>query len=201
MKHFLTIICVGLSICIHSQDIIIKRDGTEIFALVQEIGETEVKYKKFENQGGPTYSVSVSNIFMIKFENGTKEVFGTQSAQDKPQNNTQPSVAPVAFNPSDHTHIQAVKAFANSAAQSLTKCCSKWGGSNSRFEIEWEKVQYSGYTKEWIIPMKAIWNGSVSGNEYWIKGTLTVMSNGNRLWEKTADSGGFQPGCGQGCIN
>jgi hypothetical protein len=56
-------------------DFVIFHDGTEIEAVVMEISETEIKYKLCNNQGGPLYSVSKSKIFMIKYSNGTKEVY------------------------------------------------------------------------------------------------------------------------------
>jgi hypothetical protein len=34
-----------------------------------------VKYKKYENQAGPTYTLMKSDIFMIKYENGDKDMF------------------------------------------------------------------------------------------------------------------------------
>jgi len=60
---------------IFAQDIIIKKNGDEIKSLVQEIGTEYVKYKKFDNQTGPTYNMAKTEIFMIKYENGTKDVF------------------------------------------------------------------------------------------------------------------------------
>lgn len=58
-----------------AQDIIVKKDGSTIMSKVTEIGKTEVKYKKFSNQNGPTYTLSVSDIFSINYENGEKEAF------------------------------------------------------------------------------------------------------------------------------
>jgi hypothetical protein len=63
------------SIC--SQDLIFKKTGDEIKAKVVEILKTEIKYKKFENLGGPIYSIDLSEVFMIRYENGSKDVFNT----------------------------------------------------------------------------------------------------------------------------
>ncbi len=74
MKYLLivvTFISFGIS---YSQDNIIKRNGEEIRSKVLEIGISEIKYKKFENQEGPTYTIAKSDVFMIKYENGTSEV-------------------------------------------------------------------------------------------------------------------------------
>jgi len=58
-----------------AQDIITLRNGDDIEALVQEIGTDEVKYKKFENSNGPNYTLKKSEIFMIRYVNGSKDVF------------------------------------------------------------------------------------------------------------------------------
>lgn len=74
MKYLLIIavLCIyGIS---YSQDNIVLKTGEEISAKVLEIGTSEIKYKKTSNPEGPTYSISKSEVFMIKYENGTKEV-------------------------------------------------------------------------------------------------------------------------------
>ncbi|MDR1273909.1 MAG: hypothetical protein LBK12_05100 [Odoribacteraceae bacterium] len=60
---------------LHAQDIITLKNGDEIKAKVQEVGLADVKYKKFENLTGPTYTLMKTEIFMIKYENGEKDIF------------------------------------------------------------------------------------------------------------------------------
>ena len=67
-----------------SQDIITLKSGEEVKAVVQEIGADYVKYKKFENKNGPTYTMQKSAVFMIKYENGTKDVFEKSSTAATP---------------------------------------------------------------------------------------------------------------------
>lgn len=55
-------------------DVIILKNGQEIQAKVLEVGQTEVKYKNCDNQNGPTFSKNKSEIFMIKYPNGTSTV-------------------------------------------------------------------------------------------------------------------------------
>jgi hypothetical protein len=77
MKKVLTLIIalVGSATMSLAQDIITLRSGEEIKALVQEVGATEVKYKKFENAAGPTYAFWKAGVFMIKYANGERVVF------------------------------------------------------------------------------------------------------------------------------
>lgn len=58
----------------HAQDIIVKRDGEELQTKVVEIGDNQIKYRKFSNPTGPVYSIASSEVFLIRYENGTKEV-------------------------------------------------------------------------------------------------------------------------------
>ncbi|MFD2514015.1 hypothetical protein ACFSRY_09070 [Pontibacter locisalis] len=58
-----------------AQDLLIKRNGEEVQVKVQEITLEEVKYKRFDNLEGPVISIAKSDVFMIKYENGTKELF------------------------------------------------------------------------------------------------------------------------------
>jgi len=83
----LTIILLSfLSQVCFAQDVITYRNGTEAKVKVTEITSTEVKFKKEENLDGPVYTTSKSEIFMIQYENGIKDVFGnieTQVTTDK----------------------------------------------------------------------------------------------------------------------
>jgi len=58
-----------------AQDVITLKNGDEIRAKVQEIGICEVKYKKFDNQNGPLYIVMKSEIFRIRYANGSIDKF------------------------------------------------------------------------------------------------------------------------------
>jgi len=57
-----------------AQDVILDKDGNEILSIVKEILTTEIKYKKWENKEGPTYTIPKSDVFKIKFKNGTSEL-------------------------------------------------------------------------------------------------------------------------------
>ena len=83
MKRFLLAALSLCSSCVFSlaQDIVTKRDGSEFTAKVIEVGESEIKYKKFDNLEGPTYTIKVSDVFMVKYENGSKDVFSEQNMQ------------------------------------------------------------------------------------------------------------------------
>jgi len=54
---------------------IIMRSGEIIKAKITEVGVAEIKYKKCNNLTGPTYAQKKSDVFMIKYPNGTTDVF------------------------------------------------------------------------------------------------------------------------------
>jgi hypothetical protein len=58
-----------------SQDIITTKTGEDILAKMVEVGHTEIKYKKFDNPEGPLFTILKSDVLMIRYENGTKDIF------------------------------------------------------------------------------------------------------------------------------
>ncbi len=58
-----------------AQDILVMRNGDELKVKIEEVLTESIKYKKFDNLGGPSYTVKKSSVFMIRYENGTKDVF------------------------------------------------------------------------------------------------------------------------------
>jgi hypothetical protein len=58
-----------------SQDIITKKSSEDIKAKVIEVTSTEIKYKRFDNQNGPTFTLLKSDVLIIRYENGSKDMF------------------------------------------------------------------------------------------------------------------------------
>lgn len=63
-----------------SQDEITFRNGETLKAKILEIGTSGIVYKKTDNLTGPSYTISKDKVFMIKYDNGTKDVFGVDQA-------------------------------------------------------------------------------------------------------------------------
>ena len=76
-KSFITILVfAALSMSAHAQDIIVTRDAKKINAKVTEINAENVKYKLFEHQDGPTYTLTRADIVSIIYQNGVVEAKG-----------------------------------------------------------------------------------------------------------------------------
>jgi hypothetical protein len=86
LKKTVLLVTVLFSIDVNAQDKITLRDGSEINAKVLEVNEAEVKYKQADNLQGPIRVLSATDIFMIKYENGAKEVFKNGSDANPERN-------------------------------------------------------------------------------------------------------------------
>ena len=76
------------SVAAHAQDVIVKKDGGTIVSKVLEIDDTVVKYKKFSNLEGPTYSIAKVEVNCINYENGEKETFSVTEAKESALNSS-----------------------------------------------------------------------------------------------------------------
>lgn len=83
-KYAILIALAILAIAAKSQDVIFLKNGEEIPSIVKEVTETSIKYIRADNISGPLYSTRKAEVFMVKYENGTKDVFPVE----KPMNNT-----------------------------------------------------------------------------------------------------------------
>lgn len=156
-----------------AQDAIIKNDKTEILCRVVEIEESVVKYKKWENQTGPTYSVAKSEIFMIRYENGTTETFDdevkpTPKTESKPTPNKQATQTEGEPKPMKRS-IRFGLGVANPILMAVNSLGT--GGSSSTFLVQWQD-----------LPSKTKWFTStaslsfLSASSYNISNTTTDLT-------------------------
>ena len=57
-------------------DTIILKTGSLLTGKVEEIGQSEIKYRKCNNLTGPLISISKSEVSSIQYSNGTRDFFG-----------------------------------------------------------------------------------------------------------------------------
>ncbi|MEO8149021.1 MAG: hypothetical protein ABI723_15350 [Bacteroidia bacterium] len=77
MKKLNIIACLIIFICYasYSQDIIYKRNGEKIKSKVIEVTPREIKYKEFNFEQGPVFSIAKSEVTQVIYESGLKEIF------------------------------------------------------------------------------------------------------------------------------
>lgn len=80
-----------------SQDVITTQDGEEIECKVLEIDLPKVKYRLKTQPNGPIRNIEVVNIFMIKYADGSKELF--KDIKEKQGKNKQASTSVRAYKP------------------------------------------------------------------------------------------------------
>lgn len=86
-KIFTLALMLSLFLGIRAQDIITLKNGEDISAKITKITDTEIEYKKWENQDGPIYTKHLWDVFSVKHANGDKEVFDVAA----PTNNNKQS--------------------------------------------------------------------------------------------------------------
>lgn len=74
-KLYLFILAIALSIAANAQDTIIFLNGDIQVVKVTEVSKTQIKYLLWDSQEGPVYVQEVSDIYMIKYHNGTKKIY------------------------------------------------------------------------------------------------------------------------------
>ena len=57
-----------------AQDLITLTSGDDIKVKVLEVNVDLIKYKKHDNPDGPSYTIPRSDVFVIRYENGTKDI-------------------------------------------------------------------------------------------------------------------------------
>ena len=106
-KMILFMVLFASTLTASAQDVIVKKDGSTILSKVIEIGTTEIKYKKWNNQNGPNYTIAKSDVQAINYESGEKDTFGNEVV-------TQPQQQ---FNYNDYTNQMAENLAANNRLQ------------------------------------------------------------------------------------
>jgi hypothetical protein len=98
MKILLPIIVFLMSVTLSfgqakKPDIIVKKDNTKIEAVIKEIDETTIKYKRFSNPDGPQYTIKKEEVVTILYANGEVEVVESVVLDLKPAANAEGSAS------------------------------------------------------------------------------------------------------------
>jgi hypothetical protein len=113
MKKVLLILVavIGFGIVANAQDIIMKKDGSEIKAKVLEITEQQIKYKLFDFQSGPIRNINTTEVFLIIYENGQREVFAKIESKEQPieekEHTTEPKKQPTQPQQQEYQNYQS----------------------------------------------------------------------------------------------
>ena len=77
MKKFLSVaLLTATTVAVKAQDVIVFRNADEIEAKVTAVTEDKLSYRRWDNLDGPEYTIGKEQIFYVKYQNGTKDIFG-----------------------------------------------------------------------------------------------------------------------------
>lgn len=107
-----------------SQDLFIYKDGSELNVKVLRINKNDISYKKNSNMNGPEYVEDKINLFMIKYENGTKDIFINSSDEKDIKENLQKNIV-TESKENNCTHLVDSIVFMNNKYMVVCKDCSK----------------------------------------------------------------------------
>jgi len=110
MKHFYLFIilcfCTVLALAqdtAHKQDVagmkkvpdmVVKRDGEKLFVVLTEVNPDDIRYKRFDYQDGPSFTLPKQDIRYIVYANGTRESYDNYTPPASMGNSTDPSIQP-----------------------------------------------------------------------------------------------------------
>lgn len=81
LKHFLVfLIYVVTALSASAQDTLVMRNGDQLLVKIEVIDVSEISYRKFDNLNGPLHIVAKADVFMVKYQNGTHDVFSSAEA-------------------------------------------------------------------------------------------------------------------------
>lgn len=84
MKHIALSLAFFSAVGAFAQDQLFKKDNSKTEVKVLEVSPTEVKYKLFSYQDGPTITVLKSEVTLIIYQDGTHEAFHVPAPQQQP---------------------------------------------------------------------------------------------------------------------
>jgi len=67
-----------------AQDLIFKRDGTQIQAIIEQRNENDIRYRRINYQNGPLFMVNLADLDSIIYSNGDVEIFVLESEIEPP---------------------------------------------------------------------------------------------------------------------
>lgn len=151
---FLLLFELSIPMVLYSQDVILLINGDEIKSKVLEVGLEEVKYKKWDNQSGPAYTMKKTDIFMIKYENGSKDVF----TNPKPGSESNATVAPQPGNKAPAIlYFYRPKKFAGSSPEIIVGTVEPDEVIVKVHNGQWYKTEYSHFgEREFVTGVFAI---------------------------------------------
>lgn len=92
-KLFVLLSIISAGLTFGQQDTIFFTDNSKVPAVIIELSNTVIRYRKAENPDGPLYVTNVSEVRSITYRNGMQEVFAKKPVT-APVQSPAPNIAP-----------------------------------------------------------------------------------------------------------
>jgi len=202
MKKIFLFFCLLYVATSYSQDIIVKKDGSIIKAKITDVEEENIKYKKFENPDGPSYTVAKANIISITYANGEVEKFASsEPKKEEEKKEEEKKEENSSENPllNDENMKKTIEGIAKDVGEQLMRNCANGKVDNSTTEIYWDAVYRDAISKEITISIRTSWKPKFTdGQGKWVKGKILVSEGGAKKWVYQNDNGLMFSGCAKG---
>ncbi len=201
MNRIAALLFFLISGTVYAQDVITLTDGRNIQAKILEITPDVVKYKRFDNPDGPTFSAAINTVSKIKYANGTEEAISTAATSGGAE--TQENLPPLfrgTFDVNESATEKYLEAVAlNAGARILERCTGR--SDNSATEIFYGEVFRDDMALEVHVPIKIKWDRGLANKERSIRGVIIIDRDGHKTWKYQGDSGITFSGCAKGNID
>lgn len=84
-KLYLFLAMIAIAGCAFAQDTIVLRDGSELQVKVEKVTDEALEFHMWSNLNGPLRVKKVSDVFMVKYSDGSREVFKATQATQTPK--------------------------------------------------------------------------------------------------------------------
>lgn len=207
MKKAISFLLLLIASVSYAQDTVTLTDGRTVQAKVIELLDDAIKYKKFDNLEGPTYTVPKKSITKIKYANGSEDFFAldtinpvTPLSKVAANNSDVPEIFKGKFdvnNTETENYIEAVAK--NAGAKVLEHCNGR--SENANVDVFFGEVYRDDIAVELHIPIQVKWDRGIGDGSKSVRGEVIVDRNGKKTWKFQTSNSGSIGRCARGIVD
>lgn len=166
----------------NAQDVILFKNSDSIQAIVVEVGEEILVYKRFDNAEGPIYKKEIKSISQIKYKNGTVDFFNVENEKLSASASDDPILS---IDEKDRVLNTAKK-----ITEKLIKMCRNNNVGNYSYDVYWDAVYKNSDNLTITAPILIYWwpNDAIDDERKWVKGTIILGPNDSYQWKYKSSS-------------
>jgi len=185
ISTFLVIATILITLKVNAQDTIyLKFKSSVIIAKILEVNSTNLKYKKFSNIEGPTYTIEKYKIEKVIYKNGETEKYLSDSSDEKSiKRQTSQSLMPgsriyltYSFTKGeDNVNGSDAKEMLKSYIEGKTSCIVVNSIDDADFVIELRVIKRPLAVRSAMIIVKHVLTNTEVFKTNWVKGSSTAF--------------------------